>query len=109
MKEFLELIVYCPFRMDLCGARSVRYLEDRRAFFEQTEKERIEDMAASAMDYYKMQKEISIELGLAPAISSFEVSEKFYEAVTAQPEFYGVCSEEGSSETWQTERLFKCG
>lgn len=104
--DFLRLIVYCPFWMDFCGVRSVSYQKDRKGFFEETEKERTESMTADGMDYYKIQKEAAQKLGLTTPESSFEISEKFYKAVTKEPRFYGICSEDGSDEKWETDNLF---
>ncbi len=105
--DFLGLIVYCPFWVDFCGVRSISYQKDRKGFFEETEKERIESMTADGMDYYKIQKEATQKLGLTAPESSFEISEKFYKAVIKEPRFFGICSEDGSDETWETESLFK--
>ncbi len=107
INDFLELIVYCPYWMDFCGVRSIRYQQNRREFFTETENERIDSVTADGMDYHAIQIEIAQGLGVDAPVSTFDVSEKFFESVISEPRFYGVCSEEDSDETWETERLFK--
>lgn len=105
--NFLMLIVYCPCWPDFCGVRSVSYQKNRKAFFAETENERIDSMRADGVDYHAVQKEIAESLGLTFPADTFSISEKFHAAVTAEPRFYGICSEGGCDEKWETERLFK--
>lgn len=104
--DFLMLIVWCPYWPDFCGVRSVNYQQNRKSFFDETENERIDSVNADGVDYHAVQKEIAEALGLTAPADTFSVSEKFYAAVMSEPRFYGVCSEDGADETWETERLF---